>query len=113
MVMLMLVNNIFMFPQSGKQKVYTIGARGGKFCPRIKKMKITEQEFDAIRQGLRAAFNEGCLDENVAYPAFDKMKEVYKRYRWFKSQLSAYDPSELRREYIEEFGSWGKGEENE
>ena len=30
-----------------------------------KKMKITEQEFDAIRQGLRAAFNEGCLDENV------------------------------------------------
>jgi hypothetical protein len=75
-----------------------------------KKMKITEQEFDAIRQGLRAAFNEGCLDENVAYPAFDKMKEVYKRYRWFKDQLSYFDPSELQREYIEEFGSWGKGE---
>jgi len=76
-------------------------------------MKITEQEFDAIRQGLWAAFNEGCLDEKCCLSAMDKMKEVYKRYRWFKDQLSYFDPSELQREYIEEFGSWGKGEENE
>ena len=71
-------------------------------------MKITEQEFDAIRQGLRAAFNEGCLDENVAYPAFDKMKEVYKRYRWFIDSLEVFDPSEMMREYQEEFGEDGE-----
>ena len=46
MVMLMFHNNIIMFPQSGKQKVYTIGARGGKFCPRIKKMTIDIERQD-------------------------------------------------------------------
>lgn len=76
-------------------------------------MKITEQEFDAIRQGLRTAFNEGCLDEKCCLSAMDKVREVYTRYRWFKDQLSYFDPSELQREYIEEFGSWGEGEEND
>jgi len=46
MVMLMFHNNIIMSPQSGKQKVYTIGARGGKFCPRIKKMTIDIERQD-------------------------------------------------------------------
>ena len=42
----MFPSNIFMFPQSGKQKVYTIGARGGKFYPRIKKMTIDIERQD-------------------------------------------------------------------
>ena len=46
MVMLMFHNNIIMSPQSGKQKVYPIGARGGKFCPRIKKMTIDIERQD-------------------------------------------------------------------
>ena len=49
MVMLMFRNSIIMFPQSGKQKVYTIGARGGKFCPRIKKMTIDIERQDPYR----------------------------------------------------------------
>jgi len=69
-------------------------------------MKITEKEFDAVEQGLCVASNEDMLDENVAYPAFEKMKEVYRRYRWFKDNLSNFDPSELSRLYIEDFGSW-------
>jgi hypothetical protein len=48
------------------------------------------------------------LDENVAYPAFDKMKEVYKRYRWFIDSLEVFDPSEMMREYQEEFGEDGE-----
>ena len=44
-------------------------------------MKITEEEIEAIRHGLEAAFNEGCLDENVAFPAFDRMVELCKRHQ--------------------------------
>ena len=42
-----------MFPQSGKQKVYTIGARGGKFCPRIKKInETTEKKMNETTKNL-------------------------------------------------------------
>lgn len=54
-----------------------------------KKMKITENEFDAVEHGLCVASNEGMLDENVAYPAFEKMKEVYRRYEWIVDKVSA------------------------
>ena len=47
----------------------------------------------------------------LPHPAFEKMKEVYRRYRWFKESLTDFDPSEMRREYIEEFGSWGEERE--
>ena len=69
-------------------------------------MIITEKEFDEVSRALDTAFNEGMMDESVGFPAFDKMLEVYKRYRWFKDMLTAYDPAEYRREYIEEFGMW-------
>lgn len=52
-------------------------------------MKITENEFDAVEHGLCVASNEGMLDENVAYPAFEKMKEVYRRYEWIVDKVSA------------------------
>ena len=45
-------------------------------------------------------------DPDVCEPTLDKMLEVYKRYRWSKDTLTAYDPAEYRREYIEEFGMW-------
>lgn len=71
-------------------------------------MKITEKEFDEISRALDAAFSEGMMDENVGFPAFDKVREVYRRYRWFMDSLNQFDPSELCREFTEEFGegSW-------
>ena len=61
-------------------------------------MIITEREFDVIAMC--------AADPDVYEPTLEKMREVYKRYRWLKDMLTAYDPAEYRREYIEEFGMW-------
>ena len=67
-------------------------------------MKITEKEFDAIEMAVDVAFGEGMMNPAVCNPALEKMREVYKRYRWFIDSLDRFDPSELMREYQEEFG---------
>ena len=67
-------------------------------------MKITEKEFEAIESALSVAENEGMLLAGAS-GAFDKMRQIYKRYRWFIDSLEGFDPSELMREYQEEFGS--------
>ena len=69
-------------------------------------MIITEREFDAIESAVGAAFDEDMADPDVCEPTLEKMREVYKRYRFLKDMLTAYDPAEYRREYIEEFGMW-------
>ena len=73
-----------------------------------KKMKITEKEFDAVEQGLCVASNEDMLDENVAYPAFEKMKKVYERYHFLMDKLGMYEREEpvvgILRAYKEQFG---------
>ena len=66
-------------------------------------MKITEKEFEAIDNAISVAIGEGMNlpgDEE----ALDKMRQIYKRYRWFIDSLEGFDPSELMREYQEEFG---------
>jgi len=65
-------------------------------------MKITEKEFEAIESALSTAESEGMLLVE-ADGAFDKMRQIYKRYRWFMDTLDYFDPSELMREYQEEF----------
>jgi hypothetical protein len=71
-------------------------------------MKITEKEFDAVEQGLCVASNEDMLDENVAYPAFEKMKKVYEHYRFLMDELGMYEREEpvvwILRAYKEQFG---------
>ena len=71
-------------------------------------MKITEKEFDAVEQGLCVASNEDMLDENVAYPAFEKMKKVYERYHFLMDKLGMYEREEpvvgILRAYKEQFG---------
>jgi hypothetical protein len=70
-------------------------------------MKITEKEFEAIESALYAAAEEGMLLAGAS-GAFDKMRQIYKRYRWFIDSLEGFDPSELMREYQEEFGEDGE-----
>ena len=74
---------------------------------RRREMKITEKEFEAIESALYAAAEEGMLLAGVS-GAFDKMRQIYKRYRWFIDSLEGFDPSELMREYQEEFGEDGE-----
>jgi hypothetical protein len=66
-------------------------------------MKITEKEFEAIESALSAVESEGELLVGAS-GAFDKMRQIYKRYRWFIDSLEGFDPSELMREFKEEFG---------
>ena len=68
-------------------------------------MKITEKEFEALEYALGVAENEGMLTDEAS-KAHDKLVEVYKQYRYLKDMLTANDPAEYRREYIEEFGKW-------
>ena len=68
-----------------------------------REMIITEKEFEAIESALYAAAEEGMLLAGAS-GAFDKMRQIYKRYRWFIDSLEGFDPSELMREYQEEFG---------
>ena len=70
-----------------------------------REMIITEKEFEAIESALYAAAEEGMLLAG-ANGAFDKMRQIYKRYRWFIDSLEGFDPSELMREFKEEFGEW-------
>ena len=85
MVMLMLVNNIFMFPQSGKQKVYTIGARGGKFCPRIKKMT---NMFEYIWAGIIYGHaGDGVARIHLQQTPAEQMAEDF--FEWIKKEKSA------------------------
>ena len=72
-----------------------------------REMIITEKEFEAIESALYAAAEEGMLLAGAS-GAFDKMRQIYKRYRWFIDSLEGFDPSELMREYQEEFGEDGE-----
>ena len=72
-----------------------------------REMIITEKEFEAIESALYVAAEEGMLLPEAS-GAFDKMRQIYKRYRWFIDSLEGFDPSELMREYQEEFGEDGE-----